>query len=383
MKSLEAQGLPEDFIEKYEISPHLSKSHHLHVVVSVASGTGLAKQFYESSLSPLLGHLGYDNPEKFSVHYTESEETVTQLTNSVFVPAADAGQKQWIILLSGDGGVVDIVNAMLGKEKSLTQKYSKPRLSLLPLGTGNALANSLNINQDNTMGLAAMMRGKSGPLPVFNATFSQGARILSDEARRENELPSDPATGSPAFWGAVVCSWGLHATLVGDSDTAEYRKFGAERFGMAAKASLFPEDGSNPHPYCGRVSVVRKGGDAWQELERRQHAYVLATFVSNLEKTFTISPASTPLDGQLRLIHFGPMSGDEVMKIMMAAYDAGKHIEDPRVSYEDVDALRIQFEEDEAQWRRVCIDGKIIRVEKGGFVEIRKETRDVIDIFHM
>lgn len=382
VKSLEGSELPEDFVKRYTIGPYVSQIYPLHVVVSIASGTGLAKDFYESSLRPLLDHLGYLDLDSCSIHYTKSENTVTQLTKTVFVPAANAGKKQWIILLSGDGGIVDVVNAILGQGK-FAAEYTRPRVSLLPLGTGNALANSLRINQDNTMGLAAILRGELGPLPIFKSTFSSGARLLYDEARQERELLQDPATGKPTLWGAVVCSWGLHATLVGDSDTSEYRKYGVERFQMAAKASLFPQDGSNPHPYCGRVSIMRKGSDSWQELERKEHAYVLTTFVSNLEKTFTISPASKPLDGQLRLIQFGPISGDEVMKIMMAAYDNGKHVEDPRVSYEEIEGLKIQFDEHDATWRRVCIDGKIVRVERGGFVKISKEARDVLDVFHM
>ncbi|CAD0038554.1 unnamed protein product [Aureobasidium pullulans] len=347
-----------------------------HVVVSTASGTGQAQKFYETQLTDTFKSLGFKEDEHFFVHLTKSEDTITELTRDVFLPAANKGAVLSIILLSGDGGVVDIINAILTSSRS--PDFACPEITLLPLGTGNALANSLGVTADDSMGLTTLMQGKSRPLPILRTTFSPGSRLLIQEGSDEAELHSH--NGKPTIWGAVVCSWGMHASLVADSDTTEYRKHGVERFQMAAKAALYPEDGSSPHKYRGRVSVLRRS--EWHELDEKEHAYVLATFVSNLEKGFTISPASKPLDGKLRLIHFGPMSGDEVMKVMTKAYDQGKHIEDERVRYEEIDGLRISFDdsEEDGRWRRICVDGKIIRVEKGGWVEVTKEDAHVLDI---
>jgi hypothetical protein len=78
------------------------------------------------------------------------------------------------------------------------------------------------------------------------------------------------------------------------------------------------------------------------------------------------------------------MSGDEVMKIMTAAYQDGKHVEDDRVGYEEVAGLRIEFDEQDPRWRRICIDGKIVRVEQGGWVEVRSGAgQGVVDLIAM
>jgi len=74
------------------------------------------------------------------------------------------------------------------------------------------------------------------------------------------------------------------------------------------------------------------------------------------------------------------MSGDEVMRVMTLAYQDGKHVEEDVVGYEDVEAVRIEFKEEEKRWRRVCVDGKIVVVEAGGWVEVRKEDRRVVDL---
>jgi diacylglycerol kinase family enzyme len=347
-----------------------------HVVVSTGSGTGQAQSFYETHLTDTFESLGFKQGEHFFVHFTKSEDTITELTKDVFLPAANTGAVISIILLSGDGGVVDIINAILTSSRG--PDFACPEITLLPLGTGNALANSLGITADESMGLSTLMQGQSRPLPILRTTFSPGSRLLIHEGSEEAEIFNHD--GKPTIWGAVVCSWGMHASLVADSDTTEYRKHGVERFQMAAKAALYPEDGSLPHKYRGRVSVLH--GSEWRELEEQEHAYVLATFVSNLEKNFTISPASKPLDGKLRLIHFGPMSGDEVMAVMTEAYKQGNHVEDHRVRYEEIDGLRIVFDnsEEDGRWRRICVDGKIIRVEKGGWVELVKEDTHVLDI---
>jgi diacylglycerol kinase family enzyme len=252
------------------------------------------------------------------------------------------------------------------------------------MGTGNALAHSSGITSDNTLGLSTLARGTPKDLPLLKAAFSPGARLLVDEGSKEEELPI-AVDSKPVLFGAVVCSWGLHAGLVADSDTAEYRKHGIKRFAMAANEALFPADGSEPHHYKARVVLSWTQADGRAKLraiDRDEHGYVLTTLVSNLEKTFKISPQSAPLEGRLRIVHFGHVGGKEAMRIMSLAYQDGKHVEDAAVGYEDVDGIRIEFREpgEDGRWRRVCVDGKIVRVERDGFVEISKWPERVLQL---
>jgi diacylglycerol kinase family enzyme len=242
--------------------------------------------------------------------------------------------------------------------------YAKPILSQLPLGTGNALFHSLHkpfsIPSIYIQGLRTLLYGAPKPLPIFYAKFSPGSRLLTNEGQTATPL----ANGT--LYGAVVASYGLHATLVADSDTTDYRKHGDKRFGLVANDLLFPEDGSKPHAYKAEVLLDGK------VIERKEHGYVLASLVSNLEKTFTISPASEPMDGKLRVVHFGALDGEATMEVMKAAYASGKHVESSDVEYEKVDAHRIEFKEEgeDWKWRRCCVDGLIVGVEKGGWMEV-------------
>jgi diacylglycerol kinase family enzyme len=350
-----------------------------HVILSLGSGAKQAETFWQDVVAKLLEPLGgNDGLGKLEVHATESETSILKLTDEVIFPAANAGKPLRVILFSGDGGIVDLVNGLSAKERN--EKYRAPRVIILPLGTANALFHSTFPGRSNPWGLSTLASTTSKPLPSFTATFSPGARLLVNEGRDEEELPKD-AEGNGILHGAVVASWGMHASLVADSDTAEYRKYGIDRFKMAAKEALYPEDGSPPHSYLGNLSILKDG--QWTELPEEEHIYVLSTLVSNLEAPFCISPFSKPLDGSMHLVQFGPRSGDEVMRVMGLAYQGGKHVEEEDVRYEVIDGLRIEFKglDSDGRWRRICVDGKIVRVEADGWVEVRKgKGRGVLDV---
>lgn len=272
--------------------------------------------------------------------------------------------------------------------------FFKPTIVLFPEGTANALAHSAGIVEQGP--LEVLMKGRGRGVPQFEVSFSRGARLVSDEGRERTEFVEpgsgeagelgyfDPE-GNVRVYGCVVFSWGLHASLVGLSDTAEMRKHGVQRFQMAAKTLL--EDG---HIYQGVVKVRRERYGEWAPLVHKGddvasgsklHKYILATMVSNLEEKFCISPASKPLDGRLRLVAIGDQSSEKVMEVLTQAYQEGKHIEEQKdvITYEEIDSLRIEFDEEEEQWRHVCVDGKIIAIEKGGWVEVRNMPAAGVD----
>lgn len=361
------------FIPPYHDSPNL------HIIISIGSGVGDARRFFDTILKAALQSLGLDG-RAYQLHETESETHITDLSRTIFLPRANEGVAQTILLLSGDGGVSDIINVLLSSLQS--SSYVKPVIGLLALGTGNALANSIGLTPVSSAGLQTLLKGKPASLPTFSAKFSSGSSLVDDEGKSVAPLLGyDEGLG--LVYGAVVCSWALHASLVAESDTLEYRKYGAERFKMAAHELLSPSDGSAPHRYKGKITIFKKGQEGHREiitLGRREHMYILASLVSNLEENLRISPHSKPLDGQLRLVHFRPLSATEVMRLFELAYQGGLHVDDADVHYDDIDGLRIDFEEQDDRWRRVCIDGKVVLVNEGGWVEIRKERRDIIDI---
>ncbi|KAI0424588.1 ATP-NAD kinase-like domain-containing protein [Xylaria sp. FL1042] len=399
----------QDLLDDFGISDppaHLQPSpqHRLHVIVSTLSGTGLSTQFYDSVLAPLLEAFGLtaasDESGQGSYHLliTQSAESVKRFSENRAVRSrSETNVEHTIVLLSGDGGVIDMLN---GYADSADTTTSPPLIAILPLGTGNALFHSLHKGvqtapaaSDLIQGLRTLLRGKAASLPSFKAEFPAGSRTItysetSDPGNNSTETTTDsaPILGEQTenvthLYGVVVASYGFHSQLVWESDTPEYRKHGAQRFHMVAEQLL-----KESHAYRATVEIGRSspssatanGGNGErviEKLDRDHHTYILATTVPNLEKTFCISPASRPLDGQLRLVHFGPVDGPKTMGIMMAAYDGGKHVDMDGVGYEEIDEIRITTHEEDARWRKVCIDGTIVEIPVGGRMVVRKEAR--------
>ncbi|KAI9805516.1 MAG: hypothetical protein M1825_000767 [Sarcosagium campestre] len=440
LQSDSIQGIPSSFLEAHLLSKlpsHLTlppgpEGPNIHVLISTLSGTHRAEGFVASVLRPLLGHLGI--PETaYKVHRTVSSQTITELTTSIFLPRARRSVLQTVLLLSGDGGVNDIINALRPTDPPATtaSSYTPPSLCVLPFGTANALALSLHTVKLN--GLHALLYGTPHRLPLLHTTFSPLARPL---APNTTPLSLTGAPGSahgskaavPTLTAAIVVSYGFHASLVADSDSPELRKMGAARFQHAANALLYPPGNKPPHAYRARVSLLRppsssshpppdpppspsspnckttKDGSPvqsyWTTLERTTHAYILLTLVPRLEPSFTISPRSDPRDPNSQrpyLVHFGALPAADIMRLMQAAYDGGRHVDVPEVGYEAVDGIRVEMldnDDDDSnnndsndddggggdgsdgRWRRVCVDGRIVELEPGGWFEVRRSGPD-------
>ncbi|KAK4100304.1 hypothetical protein N658DRAFT_508024 [Parathielavia hyrcaniae] len=407
LEVVQQQQLPEDLtefvVDRLNLPPpHLRLPRNVHVVVSTRSGLRLAPDVYHIVLRPLLAAVGLQPGEGYGVTVTKNANTIRDFARELRTDA-NAGNAT-VILLSGDGGVVDMLNG-LDHLAPASPAPSPPTIALLPLGTANALLHSLHkphYSDTNTqpppsplvLALRTLLNGTPARLPTFRASFSPGAKLISAPLDPEHVVVVDAAkldhgiqkeTPVTHVLGAIVASYGFHASLVWESDTPAYRAHGDKRFGMAAAELL-----KVSHAYDAAVGVRRKGvgegvftrlrpaardhgreegeGEEWGRFN-----YVLMTLVSNLEKTFTISPAGRPLDGRLRLVHFGDVGGGKTMEIMMAAYREGAHVGMPEVGYEEVEEVRVTIAEEDPRWRKVCIDGSIVEVEQGGWMRVGRE----------
>lgn len=403
----------------------------LDVLVSGHAGTGLAASFYDAVVRPLLGLLGLaeaaegqqqeQEDEKglavYRVTTTRDAETIKEFARARWgagPPPQSAlssrGSKkkkmETVILLSGDGGIVDLLSATPPSsssgpgEKEKEQEEDTPTTSplptvvVLPLGTGNALFHSLHKPHCSSpkhphpsppsplvLGLRALLRGRPSPLPTFQASFHPAAHPVV--------VPSPSSPQITAMTGAIVASYGFHAQLVWESDTPAYRAHGARRFGMAAEALL-----GESHAYHAVVETTTTTGttssrvvpgkvtatDNDDKKTMSRFNYVLTTLCSNLEKTFTISPASEPLDGVLRLVHFGGADGKRTMEIMGAAYDGGRHVGMEGVGYEAVQQVKVTTLEEDARWRKVCIDGTILELPKEGSMKVTRSPGERLQV---
>ncbi|POS86105.1 hypothetical protein EPUL_002530 [Erysiphe pulchra] len=273
----------------FDLPLHLQND--VHVIISVFSGIGLAAQYFTQIISPLLNILGV----KFRPYYTTNCDSIKDIA---------PGLSGTVILLSGDGGVNDILNFA----------SSRLTIALFPMGSGNALYNSYIKN-----GLHSLLRGSSQSLPNFRANFEKaclGGKQLK------------------SMLGAVILSYGFHATLVEESE--KYRQDGENRFLKVAEALL-----KNPRTYFGSVNREKMRG------------YAAATLVKKLDKNFTISPKN-----ELRLIHIDTSD-------LMRGYSEG------------LGAWRVDKVDFYAQGK-MCLDGYIIEINGEVLVEVVESVVDLV-----
>ena len=118
----ELKGAPEAFISAHLVNnsppPHLSlPAEDIYVVISSKSGTGKAAAFFQDVLRPVLKVLGLRD-DGYQAIRTTSHETISELAGTKLRDKAEKGVKQTVILLSGDGGVVELLNGLVGGEVS-------------------------------------------------------------------------------------------------------------------------------------------------------------------------------------------------------------------------------------------------------------------------
>ena len=356
---LSANTLPETLLEQHlirSLPSHLRNDpqakNKVDVIVSVKSGTNLSLTFWETVLQPLLrlsreilrlpaSSDGNAHARDAQITAGEPHIVVTQTAHSVrqyaqalAAPAdqeeadtSGSSESRTIILLSGDGGVVDLLNGGGGESDGMASRKggspaTTPVIALMPLGTGNALFHSLHKPvaaaatdvSPLVLALRTLFRGSPANLPTFRASFSPGSCITSfaggsDTVKEEVDGTQPQMKETPVEYlqGAIVASYGFHASVVYESDTPEYRLHGAKRFGMVAQDLL-----RESHPYRAHVDIRRTStasgssgpsNDAQLErVPRESHGYVLTTLVSNLERTFCICPSRGSLSGEMQKV---------------------------------------------------------------------------------
>ncbi|KAI5865058.1 ATP-NAD kinase-like domain-containing protein [Durotheca rogersii] len=412
--------VPQPWLDEFlveEVPEHLQSGplRHVHVVVSTHSGTGLALDFYNSVLQPVLQSWGVSasepatdleersrtptKPGTYNLVITRNAHSLRDFARDIHRADKDDSEatapQQTILLLSGDGGIIEILNGKAATEGPAAPPHL-PLVAVLPLGTGNALFHSVHKFVRTTgpkpsglvQGLRSLFTGKAAPLPSFIAEFSAGSRLVTytspdEQSSSPDAAPEGRGDAVSSLRGVIVASYGFHSQLVWESDTPEYRKHGAKRFGMVAQQLL-----GESHAYEAVVELTGRDGAETRTLGDGgggggdRHAYVLAAMVSNLEATFTISPASAPLDGKLRVVRFGAADGAQIMEVMRRAYDGGAHVgmrwraadgTERRVAYDEARELRVTTRERDPRWRKVCVDGSIVELPPAGRMTVRTE----------
>lgn len=231
---------PSSFILTTETLSRL-QSAHIIIIVSSLSGAGYATTAYDNVFAPLMKILSIDT----TVHKTTSKISHCQFIES---SPFSANSENIIVIFGGDTMVYDVLNS-LSKNSFLTSSHQFT-LSLLPCGTGNALSTSLGITSI-PVGISRFF-GISGTSEVETPTLPVMKIAIQDRGSERT------------IWSTVVCSWGLHASLVADSDTPEMRReYGPKRFEVYLQLTLLMAGCCRETPKSCSSRLPWKCDDKW------------------------------------------------------------------------------------------------------------------------
>ncbi|KAJ3277993.1 hypothetical protein HK104_002752 [Borealophlyctis nickersoniae] len=407
----------------------------VHVFVNPFSGKADGLRIWENVAKPMFAAAGWKPPEHggghtlnfgeesgamiFSVTITtrpgHAEETARKL---VLDGALSSEEDEEVILVAigGDGLVHELVNGIL-KSPSF-RPHRKLCLGIIPAGTGNALATTLNITS-----------AEDGAFRIIKGSTRVPLNVSSVHVGKVG--PDGPQWGNDSFppvlmYSAIVVSWGLHAQIVKQSEIL--RLLGNRRFKLAALANIIffhhykgrlylhnasqheaPLSKENeeatatsfaPSSLAGQGPVVPFSSGR----EATGFSYFLATKMSSLEPGFRIAPYASPSSPDLDLILCPDVSRGDTVRMLGAATTGGGHPSLPFVKY--VKARGFVFVPDTASaaaraedggilslvaakiglgGRRahdVCVDGEMLEVEDGNGVWVRvlEEGEQVFDV---
>ncbi|XP_068120267.1 sphingosine kinase 1 isoform X2 [Hyperolius riggenbachi] len=347
----------------------LSSEVRILVLVNPCGGTGKALALFEAHVMTML--------TEANVRFTL---LVTERPNQAWEVVRDQDLSNWdvIAVMSGDGLMFEVINGLM-ERPDWADAIKKP-LSILPGGSGNALAASLNYYSGHqqvtgkkllTNCAFILCKGQPLPLDIVSLTTSSGKRMFS----------------------FLSLSWGFISDV--DIESEKYRFMGYARFSVGTFVRL-----TALRTYRGRLSylpaisppaeadptVTTNGGQSlssdgtgtqvledtllvpldqpvpshWQTIED-QFVLVLALYQSHLgAEHFTAPMVKGPGEGIIHLYYATSRITRTSLIKLFVAMEKGTHLDldIPHLTHLPVLALRIEPQEHTGI---MTVDGEVIQ----------------------
>ncbi|KAF7984078.1 hypothetical protein HWV62_17640 [Athelia sp. TMB] len=398
----------------------------LMVLCNPVCGNSTGKALLDESVLPLLEKHG-KKPDEVIVTKRLAHEG-TAVLRFLETHGGDAT----VILLSGDGTLNEIINAICAAEPKgarLGAPASALRFVLVPCGTANALYSSLfPPPKDNVLEMDLPYK-----LQSLNGFLADAKTIPLTLAISEISSPPSAVRTRPKIAvSAVVTSTALHAVLLHDSEALRLQIPTMERFKIAAQNNITKWYNSAvklfPVPSVGVVQIYDPTKKEFVEHEDSHlddpivdvegpFGYFLSTVnVDRLEPVFRIAPlqkAIPPVAASVDIVMVRPLRDpslsmdseetrkafvEKATKILQGAYKDGSHV-DMRytekgeivmdgdgpavVEYIRCGGWEWNPDDTDEPAHLLCADGAIFRIESGGRVMCKAATPDDNAGFHI
>ncbi|XP_077107931.1 sphingosine kinase 1 [Ranitomeya variabilis] len=353
---------------EHDHQPLLPSPARFLVLLNPRGGTGKAFNLFETHVMPMLTEAN----AHFTLLVTERPNQARELVQEQDLATWDA-----IVVMSGDGLVFEVINGLM--ERSDWVKAIKKPLSILPGGSGNGLAASINHYSGHQQVTGSKLltncafilcKGHPTPLDIVSITTASQQRIFS----------------------FLSLAWGFISDV--DIESEKYRFMGYARFSVGTfvrltalrtyrgrlsylvseekdSASNIPEagnfgnrpssDGVEPQVLEDSLLVPldQPVPSHWHTIED-QFVLVLALYQSHLgAEHFTAPMVKGPAGGNIHLFYAtSRISRTSLIKLFMAM-EKGTHLDQeiPHLTHIPVAAFRIEPSENAGV---MTVDGEVI-----------------------
>ncbi|KAM9851464.1 sphingosine kinase 2 [Aulostomus maculatus] len=213
----------------------LPRPRRLLLLVNPFSGRGQAMQWCQTYILPMIREANIS----YNLIQTERQNHARELIREISLPEWDG-----IIIISGDGLLHEVINGLM--ERADWEQAIKTPVGILPCGSGNALAGSINHHAGYDMCLRE-------PL-LLNCCFllcRGGVRPMDLVSVTTSPAPSNNSrTAAPRrLFSFLSVAWGFVSDV--DIESERYRGLGSARFTLGTLVRI-----ASLRSYKGRLSYL-------------------------------------------------------------------------------------------------------------------------------
>lgn len=222
----------------------LPRPRRLLLLVNPYSGRGMAMQWCQTHILPMISEANIS----YNLIQTERQNHARELIREISLHEWDG-----IVIVSGDGLLHEVINGLMDRPD--WEQAIKTPVGMLPCGSGNALAGSINHYAGYDMCLREpllinccflLCRGGVRPMDLVSVTTSPSP---SSASSNQNGRPSSPKR----LYSFLSVAWGFVSDV--DIESERYRGLGSARFTLGTLVRL-----ASLRSYKGRLSYLPPGG---------------------------------------------------------------------------------------------------------------------------
>lgn len=232
--------------------------------------------------------------------------------------AAHAGGMDTVIVLGGDGIIHEAINGLMAIDER-----DRPRLGIIPMGSGNDFARTLGITPNNPdMSLAELLRGTTRTIDLGTVT--------------SDLMPGGMTPDAPATYFMETLSFGIDAAIA--IDTTARRAAGTKQEGSAlflTSSLKIVAAGSAGYPCTARI-------DDDEPIDLRTLVFT-AQNGPTYGGGFRICPDANPTDGQLDLCYNVKKPAVAHLLFLLALARFGRHVRSRSVKLRKAQSVSIDF----------------------------------------